>query len=171
MDSLTILRAHVLDLEPAASVEEALDLWNRVERAKSLLREVSRDMEAQFLAWLQTQPGQSVECGDLRYYVGSKKTVKCIDTIAALNAVVDAAGMDPDAIGGCLAAQPFRFGATKKLIGEAVYAALFDETVEPDLMTGKPRRVVKVVDQRFLDGERGSGRDKAAELAAMAVSS
>ena len=49
--------------------------------------------------------------------------------------------------------------ATMDLLGEEVYAGLFDETVEPDLMTGKPRRVVKVVDQRFLDGERGGLRD------------
>jgi hypothetical protein len=89
-----------------------------------------------------------IEIGDLVYIVGTKKTTKCIDVAATIQAVLEATGGDFTQLCAVLSSQPVKYGAAREVLGEARWAELFDVKVEATL-EGKPVKAVLKIDRRF----------------------
>ena len=127
---------------------EAVDTAQRFVEALGKLHKVAKVALEQNLIGKINEDGQIV-IGDIRLYVGNKTTRKCLDPVAAYNAMLKEAGGDESAVQDCLASQAFRPAQVEAQFPKT-YAAHFETTVATDLKTGKPLKTVKKHDPRFV---------------------
>ena len=125
-------------------VVKALDLC---QNPKAVVRELDAQIEAAVIQWIN-QNGD-IEVGDIRYYVGTEKTTKCIDPRRTLEAVFDAVGADFDSFLGTLVSQPFKPATTRTIVGDDVADSLFVTSTQEDVKTGKPRKRLQVSNEKF----------------------
>lgn len=143
------LRVASLELDsPADQVREAILLVDALEKTT---RTLARNLDASVIAWLDANGG-SIEIGDVRYYVGRDKRVKCRDVRRTLESLLDATGGAIDEVCRCLSSNALLPAQVKQRLGETVYHEHFSEEIVPDLTTGKPRRVVKSVNPQWVKG-------------------
>lgn len=148
-ESMTLAETH--DLIESCGVEmtpeEMTVVRDRVDYFKTAVRELDQLLNGIMLQWLD-QPGNHLEIGPKRYYIGTKKKTVCGDVPAALEAVLTATGGDLGKLAELLGSQPLKYGACREVLGDA-WGDHFTEVVEQDLKTGKPLKAVKVADERF----------------------
>ena len=137
---LAPLHAAVLALSPQEQGAALLSVRNAVSVTKQRLREIDDLLTEQLLAWMG-QNGDLVVSEDVRLYPGTKKTTRCNDVRACLEALIDASHGELDQVAGCLASSAWKHGACRIVLDEK-WDRHFTETVEADVLTGKPRRVV-----------------------------
>lgn len=136
-----------IDSLPVAKPEEVLEVMAAVERVQAQVRAVKEQLEAALIDYIDHNG--DIELGDKRWYVGINRTYKPrLDGPELLGKLMDAIGGDFDRFCELLAANAFKPGECKKVLGEE-FDAVFETVVRPDLQTGKPKRVVKVHDARF----------------------
>ena len=133
-------------------VVKALDLRSNL---KAFVRELDGQIEAAVIRWIN-QNGE-IEVGDVRYYVGTEKTTKCVDPRRAIEAIFDAVGADFDSFLSTLVSQPFKPATTRTVVGDDVADSLFVTSTQEDVKTGKPRKRLQVVDSRFSKWRSRSG--------------
>ena len=93
----------------------------------------------------------SATCGpDLEWRAVEDKTTKCVDVPQAVHDIFDDCGGDLETFAGHLVAQPFKHGAVGKLMTETNFKKLFITETKLDLKTGKAKRKLAAVDQRFV---------------------
>lgn len=123
----------------------------RVQHTRAALREIVRQYEAladeASLDYLQRHG--SVTTQTERYYVGTKRTTKCRDARATIEAILTATGGDLDRLCSLLASQPLKHGGCKAVLGNE-WDKHFETVEVPDVATGKPQRVVKKYDPRMM---------------------
>lgn len=149
---LTTLRSSVLGISAEASVEQIADVLGRVEIATKALKEIKALAEERIIERIREQGPFTVN--EIRYFIGPKKTTKCIDPIGTADAILQAIGGDLEQFVAVLAAQPYKHGAVKALIGEERWSRLFKVSEEVDLKTGAPIRELCAVNEKYLPSRK-----------------
>lgn len=127
--------------------EQVADVWNRWQSIKRQIAAADEGVKASIIEWCQKNGDLEVGEGN-RLYVGPKKETRCLNSAAALEALIDATGGDIEAVAAVLSAQPFKNAAARGLIGPAADALWVTEE-EPDVKTGKAKRELKQVNDNF----------------------
>lgn len=140
-------------LDGGASSDDVLTAMGFVAKLKELTREVSERCDAAAIAWIE-QNGQ-IESGDVRYYVGPNKSVKCPDLRKVVEAILSRAGVDE--LVTCLSTSAFKPSAVRELLPEDELDGLFITTTTGELREGKPTKRLQKVDGRF-NASRTIGR-------------
>lgn len=154
MSELLSLRSSVLGLSAEASVEQIADVLGRVEIATKALREIKALAEERVLEHVREHG--SFEIGGIRYYEGTKKTTRCINPIGTAEAILSAISGDLEQFVAVLSAQPYKHGAVKTLIGEDRWRGLFEVREEVELETGKPKKELCIVNEKFLPSRKSA---------------
>ncbi len=131
-----------------ASSDDFLLAMNLKKRMGEIMRECMANIETAGIEWLDKNG--EVECGDVRYYVGRKRNTRCMNQAETAKEILNASGGDLDALNKCLAAGAFKPGATAEVLDEETYKRLFKTEEVPDLLTGRPKKVLNTVNQSFL---------------------
>src|SRR4026208_640946 len=150
MTNLALLHQQVVSLSPDAPGDEGADLLGRLEIAGKAFREVKALCEERVLEYVLAHG--PIEIGDLRYYAATEKRTVCRDTRATAEAVLDATAGDLDAFCEQLAAQPWKYGALKSLLGQARWDLYFEVQEKPDLKTGKAEPKLLTVNKKYSGG-------------------
>src|SRR4051812_45324984 len=124
-------------------------LLTRLDGIAKRTRGAKAQLESFLLTWLPTQPVKELQIGEVRYYVGPKTKEKCRNVPAAVTALYEATGGDYEAFCDCLSANAIKYGAAKKVLGEK-YHDFFETITELDILTGKPAKALKTVNENFL---------------------
>lgn len=141
------LALRIASLPSAKAVEEVLAVMNDVERFQIKAREIKGQLDAALIAYID-EHGE-IELGDKRWYVGNETDYKQrTDIETTVSAILEVTGGDLSAFCSLLASDALKPGACKKALGDR-FGELFEAVKKPDLKTGKPKRIVKVADQRF----------------------
>lgn len=153
-EMLAPLFLEVARVDTDTDAEAMGDLWQRVEIAKKRMRELSTRLEAAMLEHVTANGDLTV--GTLRFYAGKEKTVTCTDKAETLLNLFGTIGghftLDKelaDAVANVLAAEPFKYGEARKVLGDMFPETFRVETV-PDLRTGKAKKVLKQADTRYI---------------------
>lgn len=147
---LSLLRGRIEAIDadtPAddlAAVVCTVDFWD--EQMKLLKAALSERK----LEWLKNdgKPRELV-IGETRHVLVNKKKVVCPDKLGTLTALFDAAGGDMEKVADCIASAGLKHGACRTVLGDA-YANHFDEIVEIDEETKKPRKQVLALNEKFI---------------------
>lgn len=140
-------------IEGGASSDDVLTAMGFVAKLKELTREVSEKCEAAAIAWIE-QNGQ-IESGEVRYYVGPNKSVKCPDLRKVVEAILSRAGVDE--LVTCLSTSAFKPSAVRELLPADELDGLFITTTTGELREGKPAKRLQKADGRF-HASRAIGR-------------
>lgn len=156
IDSLNEVVAKLED--PAAQCDpSSKDLTaqalGEIDRLKQITRELAYKIE-EIACGVITQHGDIV-IGEIRYYVGEEKVVKCIDKGGTLESLLDATAGDFEAVCGMLSSDPFKYGAVRTAIGTERFDKFFKTDKRIDLKTGKPLRTLQKFDGRFQKPKKG----------------
>ena len=144
----TVREAYAVLYDPGPTRDDVLKALDLSARLREVARELTEQVEAGAIAWVQAH-GEIID-GDVRYYVGANKSVKCRDVKGTLGAVLEVTGGDLDAVIECLSSGAFKPAKTKALLGKRA-DEFFETTETMDLKTGaagKPR--LQKHDPRFI---------------------
>jgi len=134
-------------LDYTATAEDVLATIDAIDALKALTRDLAAKSEAAVIAWIDTH-GQ-IERGEVRYYTGPNKSVKCLNHEATVGAVLSAAGGDVATLARCLSSSAWKAGAVRELLPPDEMDGLFEVVVSKDLKTGAPLKRLQKVDGRF----------------------
>jgi len=134
-------------LHGEATAEDVLATIDVIDALKALTRDLSAKSEAAIIKWID-QHGQ-IERGEVRYYTGPNKTVKCRNHEATVEAVLSAAGGDVATLARCLSSSAWKAGAVRELLPPDEMDGLFEVVVSKDLKTGAPLKRLQKIDGRF----------------------
>lgn len=119
------------------------------------MRETRAFANAALLAYLEENGDLTI--GETRHYIGRKITEKCLNTEAALESAFTLTAGDIARVALLLSSSAWRPGACEVELGKDWRELHFKRTEESDPKTGKPRRVVKQVDERYQKQLKGAG--------------
>jgi 5-methylthioribose kinase len=142
------LRAIIHAIGPSSTQDEVLTALNSAKAHAAEARELVKLAEQIAIEWIQENKRDLIVSDTVRYYVGTEKKEACKDVRAACEKILDKIAGDFAAFADCLSSNPFKFGAVRKLLGDA-YAATFTTTTVTDLKTGKPAKALKKSDDSF----------------------
>ncbi len=139
-------------IDSEATAEQILAVLDQVAIAQRQAREFKRLAEEAVIEWIDKHGELTV--GDIRYYVGTTKTVKAVDNANIGDALLEVTGGDVDRLNECLTSNPWKHGQVRKVLeqfgAESMFDDLFTTETRKDLKTGKPTRSLKRADERFL---------------------
>jgi hypothetical protein len=130
------------------TTDDACELLDRIDGGLKRLKTAKEALEAFLITWLP-EHGNELRIGDVRYWVGAKKKVKCRNIPAAVTALYEETGGDFDAFCDCLSSNAIKYGAARKVLG-GKYELHFETTEEMDLEREAPKKVLNSVNERFL---------------------
>ncbi len=138
---------------PANNERQLLRMRDSVAVMQRQLRAFAETLEQATIAHIDMHGDIAISETE-RLYVGITRTNKAIgDGQAITMAVLEAGGGNLELFtsgeGGLLVAQPWKYGAVKKLLGDSKTAELFGAEERQDIRTGKALRSVKTFDSRF----------------------
>jgi hypothetical protein len=120
-----------------------------VEALERRAKQLKASLEDALIAHIRAT-GQDLVIGEIRYYAGHRKSVKCLDVPATFDAAVEAAGGDLGRVlNECLASDALKPGAVKALIGDEAFGRLYRVEVREELGEGKPRKRLLKVNDRY----------------------
>lgn len=154
MTSLTKIRHHLQQFYEHMREEDLREAIDGLSFIKEQVKKIEADMDGILMEYLE-EVGD-FEHGDLRYYVGKKKKTKVRSLTLAFERLLASTGGDMDAFCEYLSANPFKPGTVKSLAGQDVFDELFSEIEEKDIKTGKPKKVVKKVNPKFMPNKKES---------------
>jgi len=130
-----------------ATAEDVLATIDVIDALKALTRNLADRSEAAIIAWIE-QHGQ-IERGEVRYYTGPNKTVRCRNHEATVEAVLSASHGDLAAVARCLSSSAWKAGAVRELLPPDEMDGLFEVLVSRDLKSGRPIKRLQKADGRF----------------------
>lgn len=146
MNDIDRIQSDGLAINPDTPVEVIADVLNRLQVIKQRAREAEALIEERLVERIK-ESGPFV-VGTTKYYVGVKRTTRCVDVPGALDALLAATGGDWSALAQLLAAQPVKHGAARGVLDEATWGRLFKVEEADTLKEGELQKA----DTRFLKG-------------------
>lgn len=145
--ALVALDNQVSDLTLEENLDTVIDLYHRSIAVLSVAKEVKEKAAQKLAQWIEKNGEFTI--GEIRYYVGVTKDYKPTSMRAAVDALLTATGGDLDAFIEALSSNAIKPGHARKVLGEQ-FESVFVTTEKLDVLTGKPKRELKSVDQRYL---------------------
>ncbi len=150
MASRSLARVRERAVIPAdATPDQVVDVHMWLKTVKRELATIVSAYDEQMVEWLD---GGEITVGDVRYYAGYRYTEKVRDLDAAVDAVLTATDGDLGKFIDCLSANALKPAAVGEL-GPSLRADHFDKKRVPTVKEGKPKKVLKQVNTKFLKGE------------------
>ncbi len=140
----------ITPITPASSIEQIAHNKGILQAMKARVKELEAQHDEQMLEWMDENKVESVEIGEIRYYKGHKKDTRSHDHPALADAIMERCGGSYDEFVAYLDAQPFKHGACRALLGDAVYDLYFTTTEKPVIKDGVPTKRVLSVPTKFL---------------------
>lgn len=134
-------------IDPTDAAVPILPIHLFIQAIMADFREVKKIGEAKFMETIEAQG--DIQTGTERWYCGGDKKHKAISNGKVIEAILDATGGDFERVGECLASDPWKRSQIEVYVGPEKLAELFETTVVMDLKTGKPKKGLKVFDERF----------------------
>ncbi|HEX8523413.1 MAG TPA: hypothetical protein VF669_14260 [Tepidisphaeraceae bacterium] len=91
-----------------------------------------------------------ITIGTANYTVAHPTIIKCVDAARCFDLVMQACNGDVGVFCAYLRADPFKYGSVRELLGQEVFQQVFRTEFRPKLVEGKPRKRLKMSDERFL---------------------
>jgi hypothetical protein len=129
-------------LSDSDSIERLVEARNRVMEFERKARDFRRQFDSIFIEWLEQHDGRT-QVGDLDFYVGTKRTVRCRDVGRALALILTHRLGDLSALADYLSSSPFKHGSLKDLLSADEWDECFEVRTSTDLRTGAPKQEVK----------------------------
>ncbi len=158
-DTLSEIQSLQLAIRPGeSSADDFAELRTRIKFVMEQCREWLKQWDDSALEDIRAR-GADLVIGDERFYEGIKRTTKSIDNAKTLWAMmeVELKRQDGDLEQACkqvalqyLASQPWRYAECRENLPHAMFEMLFEITEEPDLKTGKPKKQLLSVNEKFL---------------------
>lgn len=140
------LEGVALAIHDESDADQVCIAIDAIDNAKRRIREIDAALKKSLIDWINRNG--DITIGSKRYYVGNKKTTKPRDLERLCEAAITAAEGDFATFADSLSANAFKPGACKKLLGDA-WDRHFEETIADDVKTGKPKKVINMIDERF----------------------
>jgi len=144
------IKSQVVAIDDESTADQVAEAITQVDFFMSQARELRRSLDDALLKWLSHPDHRELIIGDIRYYAGTEKKIKCVDPMATLESLLDATDGDINRVVECLASGAWKYGACRNLLSEEQYKSCFSEELVSDLKTGKPVKQVKKIDSRFI---------------------
>lgn len=136
------------------NIEQVVEVIGLVDMYEKRARELRSALKQGLIAYL-VEHGSFTWQGK-RYYVGTDKSYRMKAPMKeAVEALLTATGGDLDAFCEVLASNALKPGTCKTVLGDE-FSRIFATVTKASVETGKPERVVKVVDEKFLPANRDS---------------
>lgn len=146
MTDLATLDREVLEISDHSDAQDVCELIDKIDFAKRSMRELDALLKEKLIDWINANGELTI--GTKRYYVGSTKKTKPVDLEKLTEAAITACQGDFSAFVEALSANAYKPGACKKILGDEWGKHFVVETID-DVKTGKPKKDVKVIDERF----------------------
>ena len=150
----TAIETEVLAIGPATPIDRVANTIQMVDALMARAKEIKSHLEGVLIGYIE-QNGE-LTIGTIRYYIGAKKTTKCQDVPATVEALLNAVGGDFQRFCEHLSASSIKHGAARQTLTPEEYGRLFTTTEEPSLEEGKPRKQLQKVDTRFVRGKEAA---------------
>lgn len=124
-------------IRPESSADEVLQAWNKYRHFKNQWTSSEKQFRRQMTEWLAINGPLRVS-STVRIGANPVKKKVCVDRSSAFRAVFDAIqelpkGLRSKAVESVLAAEPFRYGQVRELVGDDVFSTIYD-TVTTDTL-------------------------------------
>ncbi len=145
---LDLLEVRLLldQINPMATPDEVLQVYDQVLNALAAMKALKASAEERMIEWIDCNG--AIETSELRYYVGDSSRTKPRSLQLVADAIMEASGGDIESFAQYLSSNPFKVGPCRTL---PQFDELFETTVTRNLKTGKPKRVLKTADKKWLD--------------------
>ncbi len=130
------------------TVDDACLLLVKIDAATKRAKELKVGLEKFLIDWLPSH-GNEMVVGDVVYFVGPKKKVKCRNIHATVDALYRAAEGDESVFCDVLSSSAIKIGAARKLLGDAKFEELFETVIEQDL-EHKPVKALQSFNTKFI---------------------
>lgn len=147
-DKLDELHHAALAINHESVIDDVAMKVQMIEAAKKRIAEIEADMKRQLIEWIEANGPLVIN--ETKYYVGDRKDTKCVDVPATVQALLEATGGDFGKVCECLASQPVKHGASKRVLSADQYDALFKVETVPVLKEGVAQKQLQKVNTNFL---------------------
>jgi hypothetical protein len=148
MQDLEKSKHAIIEITPETPVEQVLAVMDTIDFIKQQATEMSALIKDRMVEWINANG--DIVVGTVRYYVGTKKTTKCMDVPAAVEALLAKLGGDFGGLCELFASQPLKHGACSKVFSEDEYKTFFTVDEADELKEGKPAKTLQKIDTKFL---------------------
>lgn len=146
---LATIEALVLGINPTLDPEQVLALYDRILFFAGELKRLKKLADAGVLEWVR-ENGE-LRISDTEYYrIVEQKDTECTDIPAALEACLDFYNGDFAKMTEVLCSEPIKHGQCRTILPPETYAKLFKTTTKQDLDTGKNKKVLARLNEKFL---------------------
>mgnify|MGYP006403094731 FL=1 len=128
-------------LSDSDSIERLIEARNRVMEFERKAKDYRRQFDSIFIEWLENNGRTQV--GDLDFYVGTKRTVRCRDVSKTLALILTHRLGDLGSLADYLSSSPFKHGSLRDLLSADEWNECFEVCTAKDLRTGAPKKEVK----------------------------
>ena len=140
-------------LSTTDTLEQVVHVRDQVSLLKKALKAIDKALDERTVDWINEHG--DIEIGDVRLYVGTSKTTKPRKGVSPLLIIQAAAAAafdhnDEAAAEAILSSGWCKHGSVRNVIPAELFDKFFETTVVPDLKTGKPKKQLKKVNQKFL---------------------
>lgn len=145
---LVEMQSEIAAIDATTPHDVVAEIVTRVDYFKGAAKQLDALLKEALMEYLN-EPGKELIIGEARYYIGTKKKVVSGDKGKLLEALLESSGGDFEAVADVLASQPFKHGACRTVLDDK-WGDHFTEIVEECVETKKPKKEVKVVNERFV---------------------
>jgi len=146
--TLATMQSEIASFDTETDSDKILELRNRLDFLSGVIREMKHDLEGVLVEWINKN-GDLVINDDTRLYVGTQRRVKCKNNQAVFDKLMESLGGDIEQVLGALSSNAWKHGAAKNILGSQEFETHFEQTILPDVRTGKVRKVVKEFNRQF----------------------
>jgi hypothetical protein len=151
MTDLAVVENDILNINEWTTTDDLGTLRSQLAFFATKLKEMRALLDEKMIEIIK-ETGQDITIGPIRYYAGIEKKTKCIEHMATLTALFEAAGGDIAVVAGCIASDGLKPGACKSILGEVEFPKHFD-TIEVNVVKeGKPSKKLMSTNDEFTKG-------------------
>lgn len=149
VNPLAAIEQRVTSINPTMEPDAVLAVYDKLRYFAGELKRLSKLADAQVMEWVKAN-------GELRispteyYCITTPKDTTCNDVPAVLAWAVEFFEGDWAKMCGVLRSDPIKHGQCRELMPPETYAKLFTTTVKEDLDTGKVKKVLARLNEKFL---------------------
>jgi hypothetical protein len=145
--TLDAVRAELLKLGAKCPMDQILTARQHVQVMLDRVKNMKTFLEACMLEWI-IENHADIVCGEVRWYAGTAKTVKCHNIPGALEALMVATEGDFSKLCEVLSSNAIKQGAAKKILRDD-WNKFFTVAEEQDLKEGKPVKSLQTFNTAF----------------------
>ena len=145
--TLTKLRESILAIHNEAEADQVCKAIDKIDAYKRAIKDIDATFKEALIDWINRNG--EVTLGTKRYYVGTTKKTKPRDLQRLTEAAITACQGDFAAFCEALSSNAYKPGKCREILGDDWGDHFYEEVVQ-DVKTGKPKKDVKVIDERFV---------------------